>query len=86
MKVRHVVETHTKTWFHLDDNNLVYNCDCMKPIDEQVELCLSICPHLKAEGELRVVEREIAQRRKELGMLQSVKIEDIQKFMEGGKM
>ncbi len=71
MKIRHVVDPETEDWYHLDEKFNVFNCACLKPVEDRAELCLSQCVHLQADGELRRVKREIAAKRKELGMLKS---------------
>ena len=66
-----VVHTTTETWYYLDDNFNVWS----DPV-KGVSLCLTQTPELKKEGELRELERQIAQLRKELGFLQSETLEE----------
>ena len=68
-KIIHIVNLATNEFYHLDDLNRLWTCDCLSPVNERISLCISICDHLKAEGSLRSVEREIAIKRKELGLL-----------------
>lgn len=79
-KIQHIVNPATKEWYHIDENYLVHTCNCMEK-EYPLSLCLSVCSCLKLEGDLREVEREIAVRRKELGLLHTVKMEDIQELM-----
>lgn len=73
MEFEHIVNPKTEKWYHLDKNNLVWTCDCRMEADKRVSLCISICEHLKAEGELREIKRQIAEKRKELGLLPEIK-------------
>jgi len=66
--MKHLVNTQTEKWYHLDEFYRIWTCACMKPPEEQVELCLTIDESLKREGELRDLDRQIAKKRKELGL------------------
>lgn len=66
--MRHIVDPKTEEWFHLDDKYNVWSCDCTES-GMKVSLCLSQCSHLIDEGELRNIKRQIAQKKKELGIL-----------------
>ena len=65
--MRHIVDTKNGEWFHKDELNRLWSCGCKDT--GGVSLCLSICDCLKDEGELREVKRQIAMKRKELGLL-----------------
>lgn len=66
---KHVVDPEKRHFYHLDKDFKVWTCDCAMPVDERVSLCLTLTDELKAEGELRDVKRQIAAKRKELGLL-----------------
>ena len=68
-KIIHVVNLDTMKFYHCDDLNRLWTCDCLIPVNERISLCISICDHLKAEGNLRDIERKIAIKRKRLGLL-----------------
>ena len=68
--VGHVVNTIDEKWYHIDDKFNLWTCNCREG-ENSVSLCLSQCDHLQDEGELRNLKRIIAEKRKELGLLQS---------------
>ena len=78
IKIRHMADLKTEEIFHLDENYNVWSCDCKLPVDYRASLCLSTCNHLKEEGNLREIRRKIAEKRKELGLLESITVEDLE--------
>jgi len=78
----HLVDPEKKEWYHYDDKHNLWTCDCMNPRDTKVSICLSLCNHLLDEGEDRKLKGRIAKKRKDLELLESMSIEDIQKFKE----
>ena len=81
-KIRRICDQKTEDWFHLDDNYNVWTCDCKMDANMRVSLCLSICEHLEAEGELRELKRKIAQERKRLGILEKTTSEELDILLE----
>lgn len=69
--MRHLVETTTGKAYDMDENNMLWTCMCDK--ETTVGICISICKHLKAEGDLREIKRQIAVKRKELGLMEEHK-------------
>ena len=63
-----VVNPLTKEWYGVDEDHKMYT-DPTKP----VSLCLTLDETLKKEGELNEINRQIAQKRKELGLLMETK-------------
>lgn len=55
-------------WYHIDARYRVWGCSRMEPLEKQVSLCLAIDELLKRKGELQALEREIAIKRKQLGL------------------
>lgn len=74
--MKHLVNPVTNEWYHLDENNLVYTCPCRNSVEDQVSICISITKELEMEGTIRELEREIAQKRKELGFLSTETLEE----------
>lgn len=64
----HLVNPLTKEWFEYDDRYRLWSCACK----DGVSLCLTLDDCLLKEGELRELKRKIAQKRKELGLLQKI--------------
>ena len=66
--MEHYVNTKTNKCVLIDNDYRVYTCSCKNP-DVEVMLCLTLDESLKKEGELRELNRQIAVKRKELGLL-----------------
>jgi hypothetical protein len=69
IKWRHICNPQTEEFYHLDEYYNVWTCDCKSSVDTRISLCLTQCEYLQEEGKLREIKREIAQKRKELGLL-----------------
>ena len=80
MKITHLVNPKTKEFYHIDENYNLWSCNCLMPAEKRVSLCLSLCTHLKDEGEHNEIKRKVAEKRKELKLLESMSIEDIEAF------
>ena len=65
----HVANPETGEFFHMDELHRIYTCPCMLPHDKKkISLCITLCDCLLKEGELRELDRQIAQKRKLLGL------------------
>lgn len=78
----HLVNPRTEEWYEYDENYNLWSCSCRSNKELKVSLCLSLCTHLLEEGEYNEIRRKTAQKRKELGLLESLTIEDLQKLKE----
>jgi len=78
--IQHVVNPLTKNWYHVDSKYNLWSCNCDQPEEKRVSLCLSISPLLEAEGEYNDIRRKVAEKRKELQLLESMTIKDIEQF------
>lgn len=76
-KIRHIADTKSGIFYHLDENNMVWTCNCSKKNpNERGSLCITITQELKLEGELNDLKRQINDKRKELGFLTSETLEE----------
>ena len=80
MKVTHLVNPKTKEFYHVDENYNLHSCNCLMPVEKRLSLCLSQCTHLQDESEYNEIRRKVAQKRKELKLLESMTVEDIEAF------
>lgn len=64
----HVVNTLTQKWYHVDQWNRLWTCSCTDELEKQISLCITIDESLARKGELRDLDRKIAEKRKELGL------------------
>jgi len=76
--IGHLVDTVTLRWFHYDDKYNLWSCNCKST--KGVSLCLSQCNHLIDEGEYNKIRREVAIKRKELKLLESLTLEDLEEI------
>lgn len=79
----HVCNPKTEEWYDIDDRYQMWTCMCKEP--EKVSLCLTINENLAEEGEYNEIRRKVAQKRKELGLLETITPEDIEKILENHK-
>jgi len=75
-KWRHVADTKSGEFYHLDGDNMVWTCDCKHDWNNRVSLCITVTPGLKTEGELNDLKRQVNDKRKELGFLVSETLEE----------
>lgn len=64
----HVVDPATSEWYHIDERRRLWTCDCRDENDVHVSLCLTLDDSLVKEGEIRELDRQIAMKRKMLGL------------------
>ena len=76
--MKHIVDTQTRTWYHMDEHYNLSTCDCNQDAHLRVSIELSQCKCLRDEGELRKLKSEIAAKRRELGVLMSLTKEDLE--------
>jgi hypothetical protein len=70
-----LVNTQTKEWFQYDEDYRIWSFPNLTD-GPTVSICLTRTDELKAEGELRELQRKIAAARKELGLLHSETTEE----------
>lgn len=75
-EIIHLVDPKSGTWYHMDTKFRLWSCDCKQDKLFKVSLCLTIDNVLDKEGILRDLNREINDKRKELGFLISETLED----------
>ena len=81
--IGHLVNTTTGEWFHYDNRYNLYSCTSKQYHNGGVSLCLSQCQHLQDEGEYNEIRRKVAEKRRELKLLESMSMEDIEEFKNG---
>ena len=64
----HVVDPKTEIWYHLDEMYRVWTCDCTSTSEIKMAICVTIDESLLRQGELRQLDRKIAEKRKILGL------------------
>jgi len=75
-KWKHIAETETGQFYHLDENFNVWTCDCFDKHGTGTSLCLTLTEDLILEGQLRELEHKIARKRKELCLLVGESVEE----------
>jgi len=79
----HLVNPKTEEWFHVDENHMLWTCNCKN--NSVVSLCISITNDLEEEGNLNEIRRKTALKRKELNLLESLSVSDLEALLNSIK-